>query len=157
MQLARVDEVGSFDYKCSVCLYGSSRLKTSVIIISAFSSYSLFLWYVFVCVWYLHLCGVCMLTCACSPMPVFEGQRLMLAFFLNIFLALFLETGFLNGLSAGSSLFCLEWTACQSQRSSCLYPSVLGLHMHNPCPTFLLWVLGIHTQVLMLVSQALCQ
>lgn len=103
---------------------------------------------------YLHVCGVCMLTYACSPMLVFEGQRLMLAFFsLNIFFALFLETGFLKGLSAGSFLFCLDWTTCKSQRSSCLNPSVVGLHVHIPCPTFFLWVLGIHTQVLILVQQ----
>ena len=158
MQLTWVAEVGSCDYKCSVCLYGSSILKTTEVIIFAFSSSSSFLWYVFGCVYgYLHVSGVCMLTYACSTMLVLEGQKFMEAFFfsLNIFFALFLKTGFLNGLSAGSSLFCLDWTACKSQRSSCLYPSVLGLHVHIPCPTFFLWVLGIHTQVPMLVQQVL--
>lgn len=151
MQLARVDEVGSCDYKCSVCLYGSSRLKTSAIIISAFSSYSLF------CDMCLCVCGICIyVVFACSHVRVHPCWYLKVKgwcwlFFLNIFLALFLETGFLNGLSAGSSLFCLERTACKCQRSSCLCPSILGLCIHIPCSTFLLWVLGIHTQVLMLV------
>lgn len=154
MQLTWVAEVGSCDYKCSVCLYGSSRLKTSEVIASAFSSSSLFLWYVFVCVcvfacmWCLHA-HICMFTHA----GIWRSKVDVGFFFsLSIFFALFLETGFLNGLSAGSSLFCLDWTACKSQRSFCLNPSVLGLHVHISCPTFFLWLLGIHTQVLMLVQ-----